>query len=113
MIQANAIRERLMAVLRRDDSVGVFERWLNSESFDMFQDAEHSAIEMVSAIHLLLGDYYDRRLSEQDFRAGLESLVDNIVVCEPVDLPRECQIVFSFVANASPRPISVPQGLAA
>ncbi len=113
MIQAKDIRDQLIALLRRDISVAMFERWMDSESFNMFNEADENAIDLVSSFHVLLGDYYDDRISVSEFRAYLQSLVDNIVVCAPVDLPVERQICIRFAASSRPVLVSFPHSVEA
>ncbi len=86
MIHERDIRERLAAVVERRLSVGAFEQWLDAESWDMFVDSSRDAIDLVSAIQLLLYDYYEERIDEETFVSGLARLLNNIreVVRVPV-----------------------------
>ena len=96
------IRQKIASTLRREISVAELERWLDSESRDMFNDGDADAVELVSSVHLLLGDYYDDRLNEAAFRAGLASLLRNAFIhlnvysdSEPVVRPVSQIISFS------------------
>jgi hypothetical protein len=80
MIQDNDIREQIAAVLRRDISVGLLEKAVNAASREMFSQGNAALVDLISSIHLSLGDYYDDRIDESEFRKELSSLMDYIVI---------------------------------
>ena len=87
MIHERDIRERLAEVIRRNVSLATFERWLSSESWNMFSDSSSpEAIELVSSIHLLLSQRDDNALDAAGLRSAFLSLLNNIVVSAPVEM---------------------------
>ena len=85
MIQERDIREHLAAVIRREVSLAVFERWLASESWNMFNDSSHEAIELVASIHAVLSQRDDDVYSASELRLQLSALLNNITVSVRID----------------------------
>lgn len=72
------MREKLASVIRREISAAAFERWLASESWDMFSDSSAEAIDLVSSLHHLLSQRDDAVLDDRAFRAALVNLLNNV-----------------------------------
>ena len=94
----------MAAVLRNEISIVDFVRWIMSNSWNMHQDSSHSAINLVSHIHLLLAERDEFLLDDSAFRLELSSLLNNIVVSQPIDVSEAEQQYFALprVANSVP-----------
>lgn len=109
----NLIRNQIAAVLRRDISVSKLERWLDSEAREILLSADESAVDLMSSIHLLLSDYYDERIDENEFRRQLAELQNHQAV-KSVHLSvdsarvRTVRAVRPFVSSTPSRLVSLP-----
>ena len=78
MIAEKEVRNKLLSFLQKRLSLGDFEAWLVSESWNMHQDSTPAAQDLVSAIELLLAERSGHELNDFEFRKELSSLADNI-----------------------------------
>jgi len=86
MIQERDIRDKITALLARQVSLSVFEQWLGSESWNMFNDSPN-AVHLVAAVNMLVSELHDDVISSEQFRSELADLLNNIDVSEPIDNP--------------------------
>src|SRR2546422_3263241 len=75
MIYEAEVRAKIAAVLANEISVVDFARWIMSNSWNMHQDSEAAAVDLVSDIHLLLAERDNFSLNDQGFLRELEALV--------------------------------------
>jgi len=119
MIQEHDIREKVDALLRREISLRVFEQWLGSESWDLFRE-NSDAMRFVAGINLLVSEFHDDVIRENEFRSELEALLNKQPAEQPAERAISIQIIVSLVPavdhqlavqrNATVvRPVVVPQ----
>ena len=81
MIQDEEIRALIVDFIAEDVSLADFVRSLESNSWSMFSDgSSQSAVEKVASASLLVSEFYDRIISEREFKSELASLVKNVVI---------------------------------
>lgn len=85
-----------------------FERWLAEHARHMHVDSSPDAVDLVSVIQSLFSERDDDIHSDSDLRREFSSLLNNIVVSDPVDL-QEYRPVGRFVASAVNQFLPVPQ----
>ena len=79
MISAIEIKEKLSLVSMGKLSLDAFEDWFVPNAWNAHKSSSSEAIELVSAIHLLLSERDDRILNEADLRNALVGLLNNVV----------------------------------
>ena len=112
MIHEAEIRQQLAAVVSKRLSMVAFERWLAEHARHMHIDSSSDAVDLVSLIQALLSERDDDIHSDNDLRAEFSSLLNNIVVSEPVNLPAY-RPIGRFVASAVSQLVPVPQRVVA
>ncbi len=78
MIQERDIRDQLAALIRREVSLSAFERWLASESWNMFNEGSLEVIELIAAINLLVSEFHDSVINDKQFSVELLSLLNHV-----------------------------------
>src|SRR5688572_6263349 len=79
MIHEREVREKIAALLARQISLSAFERWLGSESWNMFNDSQ-DAVPVVASVNMLVHELHDAIISDEQFHGELASLLNNVVV---------------------------------
>jgi hypothetical protein len=75
MITVDQIREKLRLMLQESISLDDFEEWMSSKSWNMHVDSLPEAISLVGNIELLLAEFDNGHLSEENLIKSLRILV--------------------------------------
>lgn len=105
MASEAVIRSRLQAVANGQLDLWEFSDWIDSYSWNMHRDSLVGAIRLASQIHHRFAEY-DIHGNESALRRELQSLLNNLVVSQPVEVTPEQQLYFSYLKMAA----IVPQG---
>lgn len=80
MISGEALRNRIVDVLLKNESLDSFEDWLVQNSWNVHKSADHDLQKLVFAIELRLAEYSSDHLSENGLRKSLRILLDTLSV---------------------------------
>ncbi len=80
MIEENDIRAQVANYLSGSQSLDEFEDWFVKQSWNMHQDSENSAQQLVGKIELALSEYSNNHVSEEAFRSQLRRLASTYFV---------------------------------
>jgi len=78
MIHESEVRKQLAALSLNKLSLEEFEEWLASRSWNVHRDSAAKAIDLVSAIHLLLSERDDQVFSNDELKRELIALIDEV-----------------------------------
>ena len=98
MILQSEIQDQLRALARGELSLYDFEDWIEDRGWNMHQDSAPGAVQLASDIYLLFSEHSAGLVDEEELRAGLLRLLDNLEVS--FSLIDEPQVVFSFNSSA-------------
>jgi hypothetical protein len=101
MIHERDVRANLASFLRNEISLENFADWIAANSWNMHKDSSPEAVDLVSSIELFLAERDDKTYTDQDFRRDLQTLLDNIIVCDPVNLAANRAPKQYFSANSA------------
>lgn len=77
MIREYEIRRKLASFLRRELSLDVFEKWLIANSWNAKSDSAKAAFQLAASIELVLFEYSNDHLTEDQLRAKLSAILAN------------------------------------
>ncbi len=88
MLMLNDVRRRLTDVIVGRLDVRDFDLWISNANWDAHRFAEPNAREMLDSVQMRLVEYFnsDAHRNPDDLRRDLASILNNVVVSEPVDI---------------------------
>lgn len=106
MISIDQIREALQEVVFAKVSLDRFDEWFSRASWNMHGDSSPEAIKTVGQIELILSDYDNDLISEQDVVQAFQRLIP---VFRLSNIEQEV-VVRSFGGDGiNPQPLSLPK----